>query len=95
LPRTDGDVVVDPGLLGQVDEDHHSRQQADRVEVDRLDRLLLVEAGDEQDHHRGRDERHLGPMNALRRDQRERGDEGDHGEGHGLRAYAGAGRCVH
>ena len=81
LPRADRDVVVDAGLLGEVDEDHHPDEQADRVEVDRLDRLLLVEVADEQDDDRRAEQRHLGAVHALGRDQREGDQKGGDGDG--------------
>ena len=43
LAGADRQPRVDAGGLGHADHDHHPDQQADRVEVDRLDRLLLVE----------------------------------------------------
>ena len=87
LAGADRDVVVDAGLLRQVDEDHHSRQQADRVEVDRLDRqLLVVLAADEEDDDGGAEQRHLRPVDALARDHGEHDEECDYGYGHDAEA---------
>ena len=75
LAGADRNEVVHPGLLGQVDQDHHSGEQPDRVEVDRLDGCLLPEARYEQDDKRGAEQRHLRPVQALARDQREGNQE--------------------
>ena len=64
------------------DHDHHPDEQADRVEVDRLDRLLLVERAGEHDQRRAQ-QGDLGAVDALGRDQREGDDEDCDGEGHG------------
>ncbi len=82
LPCADCDVVVDPALLGQIDQDHHPGEQPDRVEVDRLDCLLLAELADKQDDDRGAREGHFRTVDALRRDQRKREQECDDGNGH-------------
>ena len=80
LAGADRDVVVDPALLRDVDQQHHPREQADRVEVDRLDRLVLRDdAG--QDDDRGARQDDLGVVHALRRDQDERDGEDGDGEG--------------
>ena len=84
LAGPDRDVVIDARLLGQVDQDHHPREQADGVEVDRFDRgFLVVFAADEQDDDRGARKRDLGAMDALGRDQREREQECSDGDSHG------------
>ena len=71
LSGPDRDVVVDAGLLREVDQDHHPREQADRVEVDGFDRrLLVVLRADEEDDDRGSGERDLRAMDALARDER-------------------------
>ena len=76
LPCADRDEVVDPGLLGQVDEDHHPDEEADRVEVDRLDRLLLGEGADEEDNDRRAEEGHRRPVELFGGDDR-KGDQED------------------
>jgi hypothetical protein len=43
LRRPDGEVLEHAGLPGDRDDDHHPDQQADGVEVDALDRLLLCQ----------------------------------------------------
>ena len=80
LAGADRDVVVDPGLLGQVDEDHHPDQQADRVEVDRLDRLLLGEVADEEDDDRGAEQGDVGAVQLLAGDDRQGDQEGGYGD---------------
>ena len=82
LPGTDRDVVIDAGLLGQVDEDHHPDEQSDRVEVHGLDRLLLREVADEQDDDGRPEERDLRPMDALGGDHREGDEERCDGDRH-------------
>ena len=54
LPGADRQPRVDAGGLGDADHDHHPDEQADRVEVDRLDRLLLIERAGEHDERRRR-----------------------------------------
>ena len=56
--------VVDTGCLGEPDHEHHPGQKPDRVEVDRRDRVLLVDRLGEQ-HQRRADQRHLGAVEAL------------------------------
>ena len=81
LAGADRQPRVDAGGLGDADHDHHPDEQADRVEVDRLDRLLLIERAGQHDQRRAQ-QRDLGPVHALGRDQRERDDEDGDGEGH-------------
>ena len=81
LAGADRQPRVDAGRLGDADHDHHPDQQADRVEVDRLDRLLLIERAGQHDQRRA-EQRDLGAVHALGRDQRERDDEDANGERH-------------
>ncbi|HEX2360001.1 MAG TPA: hypothetical protein VHH72_09315 [Solirubrobacterales bacterium] len=76
LAGADRDVVVESRLLGEIDEDHHPREQADRVEVDRLDRLVLRELVDEQHHDRRAEQGDLRAVNPLGCDRPEDDQEG-------------------
>jgi hypothetical protein len=90
LAGADRDVVVDARLLGQVDEDHHPRQQADGVEVDRLDRLLLGEVADEEDDDCRAEQGDVGAVQLLGRDDGEGDQEGGDGDGHFRRSVVAA-----
>jgi hypothetical protein len=81
LAGADREPGVDAGRLGHPDHQHHPRQQSDRVEVDRRDRLLLVDRlGDE--HQAGADQRDLGAVDSLAGDRRQREREDADGERH-------------
>jgi len=74
LTGADRHPRVYAGRLGDADHEHHACQQPDRVEVDGLDRLLLVDRL--RDQHDGRaEQRHLRPIDPLARDHGERGNE--------------------
>ena len=79
LPRADRQVRVDPRRLGEPDDDHHPRQQAERVPVDRVDRLLLADRLRDQDGD-GAEQRDLRPIDPLGGDRGERDDEDGDGE---------------
>jgi hypothetical protein len=81
LSRSDRQVRVDPGRLREPDDDHHPGQQAERVPVDRIDRLLLADRLREQDGD-GAEERDLRPIDPLGGDRGEREDEDGDGGGH-------------
>ena len=82
LAGADREPVVDAGRLGQVDHEHHSGQQPDRVEVDRLDRLLLREVADKQDDDRGPEQRDVRPVELLAGDDRQGDEEGGYRNRH-------------
>ena len=69
LAGADRQVGVDAGRLGQPDDQHHPRQQPERVEVDRADRLLLADRLRHHDCH-GAGQRDLGPVDLLADDDR-------------------------
>ena len=71
LAGLDCDVVVNPALLGQVDQDHHSGEQTKRGELDGFDRQFLVVLTNEEHHDRGTEQGHLGPVDPFARDQGE------------------------
>jgi hypothetical protein len=52
LACADREPRVDARRLRQPDHDHHADEQSDRVEVDRLDRLLLIERARQHDECR-------------------------------------------
>ena len=81
LAGADREPVVDAGRLGELDHQHHPGEQPDRVEVDRLDRLLLVDRLGEQ-HQAGADQRDLRAVDALAGDRRQREREDGDRERH-------------
>ncbi len=90
LTGLDRDVGVDAGRLGQLDHEHHAHEQADRVEVDRLDRLLLLDRLRDQHEDRAA-QGDLRAVDLLGGDQREGADEDDDRKRHQA-APGGAGR---
>jgi hypothetical protein len=80
LARADRQVRVDPGRLRQADDDHHPREQAQRVPVDRLDRGFLADRLREEDGD-GAEQRDLRPVHSLRGDQDDRCGEDHDGSG--------------
>ena len=90
LPGPDRHPRVDAGRLRHPDDDHHPDQQAERVPVDRLDRVLLIDRLREQHEHRAQ-QRDLRAIDPLAGDQRQRGDEDDDRERH-VRRPQGPGR---
>ena len=81
LPCADRNPGVDAGGFGQLDHDHHAREQSDRVEVDRLYGVLLVDHLRDQ-HEHGPEQRDLGAVDPLARDQGQRGHEDQDRQGH-------------
>ncbi len=72
LAGADRQPRVDAGGLGDADHDHHPDEQADRVEVDRLDRLLLIERAGQHDDASRRAARSWSGPPARRRSARAR-----------------------
>ena len=78
LAGADREPRVDAGRLGQLDHQHHPREQPERVPVDRRDRDALLDRLREQQQH-GADQRDLRAVDALGGDEHQRG--GEHGDG--------------
>jgi hypothetical protein len=81
LGGLDCDVVEEADLLRLADDDHHPEEEAERREVDRLDSAVLLQHAEQQDQ-RGREQRNLGAVQPLGRDQHQRGGEDEDREQH-------------
>ena len=57
LRRPDREIFEHPGAAGDRHQDHHAGEQPDRVPVDALEGLVLVQRTD-HDHHRRAEQRH-------------------------------------
>jgi hypothetical protein len=60
----DRQILKHSGPARDRDQDHHAGEQADRIPVDALERLLLVYHAD-KDHRAAADERHDGTIDLL------------------------------
>ena len=67
LGGDDGDILEDAGAARDRHDQHHAGQQRQGVEVDALDRLLLVQDA-ERDHEAGAHQRHDGAVELLGHD---------------------------
>ena len=79
LRRGDGEILKQPRAARDRDQDHHAGQEPDRIPIDALDRLALVERADDDDDHRA-DQRHDGMIE--RTDDDEDIGDGKHRQRH-------------
>jgi hypothetical protein len=80
---------VDARRLSDLDHQHHPDQQPEGVPVDRLDRGLLMDGLREQQQNRAQ-QRDLGAIDALGRDQRERAGKQHDSDSHEPASAVGA-----